>query len=82
MCKGREEGGWPFQADVLELQPGQSWRLVIEDGRGKRVLGVFVRYLECEGLQRGSMDRGVEDLENVESELPILGAEMEFTITA
>jgi hypothetical protein len=70
MCQGREKGGWPLHTDVLELQPGQSWRLIIEDGRGECVLGIVVRYLEYEGLQNRSMDRRVEDLENVGSELP------------
>jgi hypothetical protein len=82
MCEGREKGGRPLQSDVLELQPSQSWRLVIEDGRGECVFGRAVRYFECEGLQNGSMNRGVEDLEKASSELTVLGADMEFTITA
>lgn len=81
MGQRREEGGWPLHADVLELQPRQGWCLVIEEGRGKGVLGIVVRNLEDEGLQDGSMDRRVEDLENIGSQLAVLRTEMEFTIT-
>lgn len=67
MREGREKGGWPFQTDVLELQPSQSWRLIVEDRRGKCALGIIVRHLEYEGLQNRSMDGRVENLENVGS---------------
>lgn len=81
MGQRREEGSWPVHTDVLELQPGQSWCLVIEDGGGKGVLGIVVRNLEDERLQDRSMDRRVEDLDNIRSQLSILGAKMELAIT-
>jgi hypothetical protein len=81
MCQGREKGGRPLQTDVLELQPSQSWRFITEDRSGECVLGIVIRHLEYEGLQNRSMDGRVEDLENVGSQLAILGAEVEFPIT-
>jgi len=81
VCQGREKGGWPLHTDVLELQPSQSWRLIVEDRRGEGVLGIVVRNLEHERLQYGSMDGRVEDPENIGSQLPLLRVEMEFAIT-
>ena len=81
MGQRREEGGRPLHTDVLKLQPGQDRCLVIEDCGRKGVLGIVVRNLEHERLQNRSMDRRVEDLENVGSQLSILRAKMEFAIT-
>ena len=81
MGQGREKGGWPLHTDVLELQPCQSWRLVIEDRGGKGVLGVVVRDLEHERLQNRSMDRRVEDLENIGSQLTLLRTKVELAVT-
>lgn len=80
MGQRREERGWPLHADILELQPSQSWRLVIEDGRGKGVFGIVVRNLEDERLQNGNMDGGVESPKNVGTQLPLLRTEMEFAV--
>jgi len=81
MGQRREKRGRPLHADVLELQPGQGWCLVIEDRGGEGVLGIVVRNLEHERLQNRSVDRRIEDLENIGSQLPLLGAKMEFAIT-
>jgi len=81
MRQGREKGGWPLHTDVLELQPSQSRRLIIEHRRGEGVLGIVVRNLEHERFQYGSMDRRVEDSENIGSQLSLLCMEMEFSVT-
>ena len=54
---------------------------MIEERRGEGVLGIVIRDFEDERLQHWSMGRRVEDTENLRTQLPILGAEVEFTIT-
>jgi hypothetical protein len=79
--EGREKGGWSLQTDIPELQPSQNWRFVIEDHRGEHILEIVFRHLKYERLENQGMDRGIEDLMHVGSQLPLLGAETDFVAT-